>query len=199
MVHAELPEPHAPRPAGIPRWLAIALAPIVWLVGFPAVHAGIPWALSHVGPRYGWADGEPAGWNLLGYAPVAVGAVLLVWIMVVGFSRYRDLPERVPVDWSPAFPITGGPYAISRHPMYVGELALWLGWAILYGSIPVLIGFVVLGAVVARLAPREERALEAKFGDVYRRYKARVPRWLGVARRGRVPAEPGTAPDRRGT
>jgi protein-S-isoprenylcysteine O-methyltransferase Ste14 len=83
--------------------------------------------------------------------------------------------------------------------MYVGELALWLGWAILYGSIPVLIGFAVLGGVVARLAPREERALEAKFGDVYRHYKARVPRWLGVARRDRVPAEPGAAPDRRGT
>jgi protein-S-isoprenylcysteine O-methyltransferase Ste14 len=105
----------------------------------------------------------------------------------------------VPVDWSPAFLITGGPYAISRHPMYVGELALWLGWAILYGSIPVLIGFAVLGTVVALLAPREERALEAKFGDVYRQYNGRVPRWLGVARRGRVPAEPGAGLDRQGT
>lgn len=110
--------------------------------------------------------------------------------MVFGLSRHRDLPERVPVDWSPAMLMTGGPYAISRHPMYIGELALWLGWAILYGSIPVLIGCAALGAVVARLAPREERALEAKFGEVYRRYKARVPRWLGVGRRDRLPAEP---------
>ena len=134
MVNAESP---GPRPAGIPRWLAIALAPVVGLVAVPAVHAGIPWALSHLGPRYGWADGEPAGSNLLGCVPVAVGAVLLVWIMVFGFSQYRHLPERVPVDWSPAFLMTGGPYAISRHPMYIGELALWLGWAILYGSVPV--------------------------------------------------------------
>ena len=199
MVHAELPEPHPPRPTGIPRWLAIALAPVVGLVAIPAVHAGIPSVLSHLGARYGWADGGPAGWNLVGYVPVAVGAVLLVWIMVFGFSQYRNLPERLPVDWSPAILMTGGPYAISRHPMYVGELALWLGWAILYGSIPVLIGLAVLGAVVALLAPREERALEAKFGEVYRQYKARVPRWLAVARRGRVPAEPSAAPDRRGT
>ena len=108
MGHAESPEPQPPRPAGIPRWLAIALAPIVGLVGFPAVHAGIPWALSHLGPRYGWADEGPAGWNLLGYAPVAVGAVLLVWIMVFGFTQLRDLPERVPMDWSPAILMTGG-------------------------------------------------------------------------------------------
>ena len=188
MGKAESPEP---RPAGIPRWLALALAPVVWVVGVPAAHAGLPWVLSRLGPRYGWADGEPAGRNLLGYAPVAAGAVLLAWVMVFGLSHSRDLPELVPVDWSPAILMTGGPYAISRHPMYVGELALWLGWAILYGSFPVLIGLAVLGAVVARLAPREERALEAKFGDPYRRYKARVPRWLGVARRDRVPAAPG--------
>ena len=121
MGNAESP---GPRPAGMPRWLALALAPVVGLVAIPAVHAGIPWALSHLGPRYGWTDGEPAGWNLLGYVPVAVGAVLLVWIMVFGFSQYRDLPERVPVDWSPAILMTGGPYAISRHPMYTGELAV---------------------------------------------------------------------------
>ena len=48
MSNAESPEP---RPAGIPRWLALALAPVVWLVAVPAVHAGIPWALSHLGPR----------------------------------------------------------------------------------------------------------------------------------------------------
>ncbi len=191
MAHAESSEP---RPAGLPRRLVLALAPVVWLVGVPAVHAGIPWALSHLGPRYGWADGEPAGWNLLGYVPVAVGAALLVWITVFGLSQFRHLPERVPVDWSPAILMTGGPYAISRHPMYVGELALWLGWAIRYGSIPVLVGLAVLGAVVARLVPREERALEAKFGGVYRQYRARVPRWLGVAHRDRAPAEPGATP-----
>jgi len=134
MANAESP---GPRPAGIPRWLALVLAPVVWLVAVPAAHAGIPWALSRLGPRYGWADGEWAGWNLLGYVPVAVWAVLLVWVMVFGFSQFRRLPEQVPVDWSPALLMTGGPYAISRHPMYIGELALWLGWAILYGSVPV--------------------------------------------------------------
>jgi protein-S-isoprenylcysteine O-methyltransferase Ste14 len=191
-------ESREPRAAGIPRWLALALAPVVWLVGFPAAHAGIPWALSHLGPRHGWADGDPSGWNLLGYVPVAAGAALLLWIMVFGFAHSRDLPERVPIDWSPALLMSGGPYAFSRHPMYVGELALWLGWAVLYGSLPVLIGFAALAAGVGLLAPREERALEAKFGAVYRRYHARVPRWLGVRRRGKASAEPSAAEPKAG-
>ena len=180
--HAKAPEPNPPRSAGIPRWLAIVLSPIVWLVAIPAAHAGIPWTLSHLGLRHGWAHGHPSGWNLLGYVPLAIGAILLVWIMMYGLSQYRVLPKRVPIDWSPAILMTGGPYAISRNPMYIAELALWLGWTILYGSVPMLIGLTVLGVIVAQLAPREERALEAKFGDIYRQYKARVPRWLGFAR-----------------
>src|SRR5262245_24969656 len=108
MGNAEAPERRPRRPAGIPRWLALALAPVVW-VGVPAVHVGVPWALSHLDPRYGWANGGPADWNVLGYVPVTAGATLLVWIMVFGLSHYRNLPERVPVDWSPALLMTGGP------------------------------------------------------------------------------------------
>ena len=188
---AESTEPQPPRPAGIPRRLVLALAPVVWLVALPAVHAGVPWVLSHLGPRYGWAGGTPSGWNLLGCVPVAAGTALLVWVMVLGFSRYRDLPERVPTDWSPALLLTGGPYAFSRHPMYVGELALWLGFAVLYGSPAVLAGFAAWIAVMRRLAVREESALAAKFGDAYRRYQARVPRWFGWPGRGRAESPAG--------
>jgi hypothetical protein len=46
--------------------------------------------------------------------------------------------------------------------MYIGELALWLGWAILYGSIPVLIGVAVLGASEASY---ESSVVEA-FGNL---------------------------------
>jgi protein-S-isoprenylcysteine O-methyltransferase Ste14 len=32
------------------------------------------------------------------------------------------------------------------------------------------------------IVPWEERDLEARFGEAYRAYKARVPRWLGLPR-----------------
>jgi protein-S-isoprenylcysteine O-methyltransferase Ste14 len=66
--------------------------------------------------------------------------------------------------------------------MYVAELGLWLGWALFFGSPGVLIGFVVLLSVVSLvILPREERGLEAAFGQAYLQYKDRVPRWLGKA------------------
>ena len=190
MDNTKSPKQLPPRSASIPRWLAIALSPIVWLVALPAVHAGIPWVLSHLGPRYGWTDGSPSSWNLLGYVPLTAGVILLVWIMLFELSQKQNLPERVPIDWSPAFLMTGGPYALSRNPMYVGELSLWLGLAILYGSPVVLAGFAVWVAVMRRLVTREELGLEAEYGDIYRRYKTHVPRWIGLPRRARTETEP---------
>jgi protein-S-isoprenylcysteine O-methyltransferase Ste14 len=177
------PEPSGASPvrnAGIPRRLAFVLAPPLFLVA----HGVLPWAISLLGPWYGWTDGSPAVWNLFGLVPVAVGVMVLVWLTVVGYAHIAQVPEWVELNWEPKLLITRGSYAYSRHPMYLAELGLWLGWAVLYGSIIVLAGFVVLCVVVSILAPREERALEAKFGEAYRQYRARVPRWLGIPRRG---------------
>jgi protein-S-isoprenylcysteine O-methyltransferase Ste14 len=184
MSASETPDPSPVRKGGIPRRLVLVLSPLVWLVAIPLAHGVVPWALSLLGPWYGWTDGSPAVWNLLGLVPVAVGVVVLVWLPVHGYTQTAQIPERVEVNWDPKILMTGGPYAYSRHPMYIAEMGLWLGWAVLYGSIIVLAGFVVLCVVVSILAPREERALEAKFGEVYLQYKARVPKWLGIPRGG---------------
>jgi protein-S-isoprenylcysteine O-methyltransferase Ste14 len=62
-------------------------------------------------------------------------------------------------------------------------VALWLGWAILFGGLVILLGLVVLTVVIILLVPREERGLERQFGETYRHYQATVPRWLGRTRR----------------
>lgn len=172
--------PH--RKAAIPRWAAIALGPVVFLIVIPFVHGVVPWAISFLGPWYGWLDGVPAVWNLLGLIPIAVGAVVLLWLMILGFTQGAELPKRVDLDWSPKILLTRGPYGFSRHPMYLAEGALWLGWAILYGSVAVSIGFLIVCIGATALAAREERALEAKFGEAYRQYKTKVPRLLGTPR-----------------
>jgi len=75
--------------------------------------------------------------------------------------------------------VTSGPYRLTRNPMYVGMAFLYLGFALPLGAIwsLALLPAVLLG--VDRIAiVREERYLEAKFGEEYRAYKGRVRRWL---------------------
>jgi protein-S-isoprenylcysteine O-methyltransferase Ste14 len=75
--------------------------------------------------------------------------------------------------------IVQGPYRLSRNPLYVGLLALYLGLALL---LPTFWGLVLFPAAVALLlwgAIRpEERFLRQRFGAVYDDYTRRVRRWL---------------------
>jgi protein-S-isoprenylcysteine O-methyltransferase Ste14 len=163
--------------AQLPGWLALIIALIFWVILLPLVYAGLLWALSLLAPHYGWIDGRPAIWNLLGLIPITLATILLNWLMILHFSR---ISKRVKIERTPTYLLTRGPYRFSRNPMYVAEIALWLGWAILYGSIIVLVGFLIMGPVMnSRIVSREERDLEARFSEAHREYKNNVPRWFG--------------------
>ena len=75
--------------------------------------------------------------------------------------------------------VTEGPFAVSRNPGYVGDLLLIVGYVILTDShLAAIVGAV--GAVWFLVAPfAEEPWLEEQYGDAYRRYKKRHPRFLG--------------------
>jgi hypothetical protein len=75
--------------------------------------------------------------------------------------------------------ITDGPYRFSRNPGYVSLTMLYLGLGILLDNGWVLILVVPVLVVMDRwVIRREDRHLEARFGDDFRRYRARVRRWL---------------------
>ncbi len=176
----EHPNQKPARRASIPRWMALVVALLFWLVGVPLFYGVLPWAISLLTTRYGWSEGHPASWNLFGLIPVVIATACLIWIMVLHLSQTSSVPQRVELERTPSYLLRRGPYAFSRHPMYLSELTLLLGWSIYYGSITVLIAFVV-ACVFFNLVhvPREERELEARFGEAYREYKNQVPRWFG--------------------
>ena len=72
-----------------------------------------------------------------------------------------------------------GPFAMVRNPLYLGNIALWAGFALTAG-LPWLAPMIVimLGAVYHAIVRWEEGLLETRLGDAYRKYMARVPRWL---------------------
>ena len=72
-----------------------------------------------------------------------------------------------------------GPYRLSRNPLYLGLLALYLGLALLA---PTFWGLVLFPAAVllvrwGAIRP-EERFLRERFGARYDDYTRRVRRWL---------------------
>ena len=75
--------------------------------------------------------------------------------------------------------VTDGPYRFSRNPGYVSLTLLYLGIGFLVNSFWVLI-MVVPAVIVIHFGviKREERYLEAQFGDEYRAYRTTVRRWV---------------------
>lgn len=100
-------------------------------------------------------------------------------VLVVGaISRFRRAGTN-PEPWRPSTAIvTDGVYAFTRNPMYLAMALFYVAIAIAADSAVALILLVpLLIAVHYGVILREERYLEAKFGDAYRLYKQRVRRW----------------------
>jgi protein-S-isoprenylcysteine O-methyltransferase Ste14 len=118
-----------------------------------------------------------------GTAMIVVGAVfgalaiaLAIWgrnTLVAGGTNVDPMQPSTAI-------VSGGPYRFTRNPLYVSMTLLYLGFTLAFDTWWGLVVLVPLLAVMhLGVVRREERYLEAKFGDTYLRYKASVPRYLG--------------------
>lgn len=73
---------------------------------------------------------------------------------------------------------TAGPYARMRHPQYVAFILIMVGFLFQWPTLLTLAMFPVLLFMYWRLSLREEREAEASFGEEYRRYAERTPRFF---------------------
>ena len=70
---------------------------------------------------------------------------------------------------------TGGPYAITRHPIYTGLLGMLLGSMLVAGGGPWIVPFPVALIILEFKIRIEERFMTAEFPEEYPRYRRRVP------------------------
>ena len=77
-------------------------------------------------------------------------------------------------------PVTKGPYRISRHPFYFSGFLTMFGMGIASASWVVLLCALLWIAFFYIVVPTEERFLLEKYGDSYRKYMDRTPRWIGI-------------------
>ena len=124
-------------------------------------------------------------WSLSGVdGPVRAAVGLAVFCVGVGlalaalglFRRSGQEPE----PWKPTPSIvSGGIYRYSRNPMYLGLAVVQVGIGLLLGNLWIVSLTALSLVAVYFVAVRPEEAyLESKFDDEYRRYKARVRRWI---------------------
>jgi protein-S-isoprenylcysteine O-methyltransferase Ste14 len=77
-------------------------------------------------------------------------------------------------------PATGGLYRISRHPQQLMFFILFLGICIAIGSWLALLIQIISSAFLHSRILAEEKACLERYGDSYREYMKRVPRYLLV-------------------
>jgi protein-S-isoprenylcysteine O-methyltransferase Ste14 len=114
--------------------------------------------------RLGWI-GHVAGWPL-----IFLGTGLSTWAVIEAGEMDISSPKKL---------VTSGPFAFSRNPMYVGWTLIYLGICFVLNSVWFLILLPLVAIYVHFVEiPKEERALEQRFGDRYREYREQVRRYL---------------------
>ena len=119
------------------------------------------------------ADGASTWLVFAGIPVVALGELIRLWGVhhIGAISRTRS--ERL----GPL--IDSGPFAHVRNPLYIGNVLLWLGFAV-SARLPWLAPFVfvLLALEYHAIVCWEERLLETRIGRAYVEYLQRVPRWI---------------------
>jgi len=75
--------------------------------------------------------------------------------------------------------VDAGPFGYVRNPLYLGNIAIWAGFALaarLVWLAPV--AATLLALEYHAIVRWEERLLASRLGDRYREYVTRVPRWI---------------------
>lgn len=145
--------------------------PPIWMliVGFVMWELDRHWPLAIV---------MPAPWNRLGWLVMAA-AFIAPFAAIRQFGRAGTTASPHQPDTASAL-VTGGVYAWTRNPMYLGLTVVLIGWAVRLGTLAPFVGPVIFVPLIERVQIfPEEHALRARFGREYEDYCARVHRWLG--------------------
>ena len=139
--------------------------PPVWLTGFIVA----AWGMARL-----WAPlGNALVWP--GWALVVAGVALAVWSAVA----FRRAGTTIVPHQAPSALVESGPYRFSRNPIYLADLVILAGVALILGAPLALILLAPFREVLLRLfILPEEAVLERDLGPAYLDYKARVRRGL---------------------
>ncbi len=121
------------------------------IIGLSLIYFLVLFMLPGLDVRYGWSNVPP--WvSIIADLLVLTGYLIFVWVLTV--NSY--LSRVIEVDASQKV-ITTGPYAVVRHPMYVGISLLCIASPVALGSFWALIpALLIIPILVARIRNEEQ-------------------------------------------
>jgi protein-S-isoprenylcysteine O-methyltransferase Ste14 len=120
---------------------------------------------------------ELGAWAVLGTPLILLGLWLLLDSVFLRFA-HEGRGTLAPID-PPHFVVRGGPYRVTRNPMYVANVAIIVGLGAVFRSWPVLAwALVALLAFHLFVLTYEEPTLRRRFGEDYDDYRRAVGRWI---------------------
>jgi protein-S-isoprenylcysteine O-methyltransferase Ste14 len=129
----------------------------------------------------GWPRWQHAALTVTGGCLVVGGVIVLMWATRI--FRVEGGGSPVPTD-PPTRLVTSGLYGHTRNPIFLADVVVLLGVFFLRGHAALLLyAGLVFAGLHAWLIGHEEPVLRVRLGEDWERYVARVPRWLGPARR----------------
>lgn len=139
----------------------------------------LPFLLVYILPgfdkRFGWSF-VPIPIALTGLALVLLGYLMILYVFITNIyaSRVVEVEEEQRV-------ITAGPYALVRHPMYVGVIFFYSITPIALGSYWAMIpSLLIIPILVFRIIDEEKELLEnlAGYREYMKKVKYRLVPWL---------------------
>jgi protein-S-isoprenylcysteine O-methyltransferase Ste14 len=115
----------------------------------------------------------------IGTAWLYVGLVLFALALVMSVITSVNYAT-TPLDE----PVSKGVYRISRHPIYLNGFVVYMGIGIATASWVILLCAILWIGLFHFVLPSEERFLLEKYGDSYREYMNRTPKWIGLPKSG---------------
>jgi protein-S-isoprenylcysteine O-methyltransferase Ste14 len=103
-----------------------------------------------------------------------------IGLVITGFGLLLVVFGWRPIHKSNEVLITKGIYQYTRHPQYLGFLLITLGWLIHWPTLPTLIMWPILVVMYYKLAQKEDKEMEKRFGDWYLQYKKHVPMFIPI-------------------
>lgn len=101
---------------------------------------------------------------------IYLAGLLLVVLATLGFAN-------APAD----APVTEGVFRYSRNPLYFGFFLIYVGTGVASASLVILVFALIIAALQHYfLIPPEERMCLQKFGESYREYMDKTPKWIGL-------------------